>query len=162
MAAGPLLIASLTTDPALVAGAVFAQQLPWLLFALVSGAYVDRLDRRRLVVVVNLVRAAALAALALTVATGRATVPIVYAVVFVLGCGETLADPAASALLPAIVAPDRLAVANARLMSTFTIVNQFAAKPFGAWLFAVGAALPFGVDALSFAASAALFTMIHK
>jgi hypothetical protein len=48
MAAAPLLVASLTTDPALVAGAVFVQQLPWLLFALISGAYVDQVDRRQL------------------------------------------------------------------------------------------------------------------
>jgi len=58
--AGPLLVASMTTNPALVAGAVFAQQLPWLLFALPAGAYVDRLDRRRLLVVVNLARGAGL------------------------------------------------------------------------------------------------------
>jgi len=36
LAAGPLLVASLTDDPALIAGAAFAQQLPWLLFSLVS------------------------------------------------------------------------------------------------------------------------------
>jgi MFS family permease len=50
LAAGPLLLASLTSDPALVAGAVFVQQLPWLLFALPAGVHVDRLDRRRLIV----------------------------------------------------------------------------------------------------------------
>jgi MFS family permease len=48
--AAPLLVASLTDSPALVAGAVFVQQLPWLLFSLPAGAYVDRLERRRLLV----------------------------------------------------------------------------------------------------------------
>jgi hypothetical protein len=43
MVAGPLLVASITTDPAAVAAAAFAQQLPWLLFALISGAWADRL-----------------------------------------------------------------------------------------------------------------------
>jgi MFS family permease len=56
--AAPLLMASLTGDPALVAGAVLAQQLPWLL-SLPSGASGDRLDRRRLLVAVNLLRGAA-------------------------------------------------------------------------------------------------------
>jgi MFS family permease len=56
MVAGPLLAASLTRDPALVAGAAFAQNLPWLLFALASGAYVDRVDRQRLILVINLAR----------------------------------------------------------------------------------------------------------
>jgi hypothetical protein len=42
--AGPLLVASLTDSPALVAGAAFAQQLPWLLFSLPAGAWVDRVE----------------------------------------------------------------------------------------------------------------------
>lgn len=80
MAAGPLLVASITESPALIAGAVFVQQLPWLLFALLSGAYVDRIDRRRLVVAVNLVRAVALATLTVIIATDTVTVVIFYAV----------------------------------------------------------------------------------
>jgi MFS family permease len=156
MAAGPLLVASLTTDPAAVAGAVFAQQLPWLLFALLSGAWADRLDRRRLVVTVNLIRAAALAMLVAAVASDTVTVPLIYAVFFALGTGETLADTASSAFVPALVPPERLPTANAWLGATFTVLNQFAAKPLGAWLFVVAAAAPFGVNALSFAASAAL------
>lgn len=161
MVAGPLLVASITTDPALVAGAVFVQQLPWLLFSLISGAYVDRLDRRRLIVVVNLFRAVALAALTAAVATDTVTVAVIYTVFFLLGTGETLADTAFGAFLPAIVAPDRLTVANTRLSATFTIVNQFAAKPLGAWLFVIAAAAPFGVNALTFAVAAALVAKIR-
>ncbi|MFI7219415.1 MFS transporter [Micromonospora maritima] len=161
MAAGPLLVASVSDDPALIAGAVFAQQLPWLLFALVSGAYVDRLDRRRLVVVVNLLRAAALAGLTLTVATETVTVAVIYGVLFLLGAGETVADTAMGALLPALVAPEGLPAANARLYATFTVGNQFVAKPLGAWLFVVSAAVPFGVDALTFVAAAALIAGIR-
>ncbi|MEU4402771.1 MFS transporter [Micromonospora orduensis] len=162
MAAGPLLVASVTDDPALVAGAVFAQQLPWLLFALISGAYVDRLDRRRVVVAVNLARAVALAALTVTVATDTVTVAVIYVVLFLLGTGETLTDTAMGALLPAVVTPDRLASANARLYASFTIGNQFVAKPLGAWLFVISAAVPFGFDALTFAISAALVAGIRR
>ncbi|MEG3636677.1 MFS transporter [Micromonospora palythoicola] len=161
MAAGPLLVASITDNPALVAGAVFVQQLPWLLFALLSGAYVDRLDRRRLVVTVNLVRAAALTTLALTIATGTVTVVVCYAVLFLLGTGETLADTAMGALLPSVVAADRLPNANARLYATFTIGNQFVAKPLGAWLFVIAAAAPFGLNALTFAVAAALLARLR-
>jgi MFS family permease len=153
LVAGPLLTASLTDDPALVAGAAFAQSLPWLLFSLVSGVYVDRLDRRRLIVAVDAVRAAALGGLSVAVATGTATVPLVYAVFFVLGSGETLAETASIARLPAVVPPERLATANARLMAVFTIGNQFVAKPLGAGLFVVAAAAPFGLDALTFVAA---------
>src|SRR5882757_5723975 len=56
-AAGPLLVASITDEPILVGAAAFVQQLPWLLFALFSGALVDRLDHRRLIVAVDTFRA---------------------------------------------------------------------------------------------------------
>ncbi|GGQ83190.1 MFS transporter [Couchioplanes azureus] len=161
MAAGPLLVASVTDDPAAIAGAVFAQQLPWLLFALISGAYVDRLDRRLLVVVVNLVRAVALAALAATIATETVTVAAIYAVLFLLGTGETVADTAMGALLPSVVTSEQLPSATARLYATFTIANQFVAKPLGAWLFVISAAAPFGLDALTFAIAAALIAGIR-
>src|SRR5690349_21349411 len=60
LAAAPLLAALLTRDPAQVAGLVFAQRLPWFLFSLISGALVDRLDRRLVMVWGNLFRAVVL------------------------------------------------------------------------------------------------------
>ncbi|WP_202818923.1 MFS transporter [Actinosynnema sp. ALI-1.44] len=162
MAAGPLLVAQLTDDPAWVAGAAFVQQLPWLLFALVSGAYVDRVDRRRLIVVVNVLRGLALGGLAAAIATGVAVIPVIYVVFFMLGVGESLADTASAALLPAIVPPERLPSANAKLMATFTVNNQFIAKPLGAWLFASAAALPFAFDAATFLLAAGLLATLRQ
>ena len=161
MAAAPLLVASISDDPSLIAGAVFAQQLPFLLIGPVSGAWVDRLDRRTTVVVVNLLRAVALGVLTATVAAGTVTIPIVYLVVFLLGVGETLADTAMGAMIPSVVAPEHLPGANARLGATFSIGNQLIAKPLGTWLFVISAAAPFGLDALTFAASAALIAGIR-
>jgi MFS family permease len=161
MIAGPLLVAQLTGDPGLVAGAAFVHQLPWLLFALVSGAYVDRLDRRRLVIVVNLGRSAALAALATAVATDSVTIPLVYAVFFLLGTGETLVDTAYAAIVPRLVPDAQLERANARLMATFVVGNQLAAKPLGAYLFVAGAAVPFGFDAMTFLVAAALLAAVR-
>jgi MFS family permease len=161
MIAGPLLVASLTNDPSLIAGAVFAQQLPWLLFALISGALVDRFDRRRLIVGVNVGRGAVLAGLAVAVGTGTATVPLIYAAFFLLGVGETLADTASVALLPSVVPAERLETANGRLFATFIVGNQFAAKPLGGYLFVVAAALPFGFDAATFGVAALLLAMLR-
>ncbi len=161
MVAGPLLLATVTDDPALIAGGAFAAQLPWLLFSLVSGAWVDRLDRRRLVVAVNLLRGSTLAVVAVAVATGHATVPLIYLAWFLLGAGETLADTAYGALLPSVVAPEDLERANARLGATFTVANQFAAKPLGAWLYGIAAAVPFGLDAVTFVVAAVLIAGLH-
>ncbi len=151
LAAGPLLVAALTSDPALVGGAVFVQQLPWLLLSLPAGAYVDRLDRRRLLVGVSLARALLAAVLTVAVATGTAGVPLVYVVLFAVGVAEVVADNTSSALVPALVAPAELPRANARLTTAFLVGNQFAGPPLGAWLFVAGAAVPFGAEAAGFA-----------
>ncbi len=161
LAAGPLLLASLTTDPALVAGAVFVQQLPWLLFALPAGVLVDRLDRRRVVVLVNLVRAAVVGGLAVAVATGAVTVAIVYAALFVIGTMETLADNASTALLPAVVPAEQLPRANARLMGVQLVGNHLLAPPLGAALFVGAAALPFGLNAATFLVAALLLATLR-
>src|SRR3954463_815673 len=67
--AGPLLVASQSQDPRLVAASVLLQQLPWLLFGLFAGALADRLDRRLMVVVVDGMRAVVLAPLVAWVGT---------------------------------------------------------------------------------------------
>jgi predicted MFS family arabinose efflux permease len=161
MVAGPLLVASISPNPAAVAGAAFAQQLPWLLFALISGAWADRLDRRRLVVAVNVVRCGTLGVLTLAVATGSAGVPLILIVCVVLGTGETLADTASAAFVPALVPPASRPRANSLLYANFNLINQFAAKPLGAWLFVVAAFLPFGLNAATFGVSALLVASIR-
>jgi predicted MFS family arabinose efflux permease len=82
-------------------------------------------------------------------------------VFFVLGTGYTLAGTASTAFVPSIVPNDRLPTANSLMGASFTVLNQFAAKPLGGWLFVISAAVPFGVDAVSFAAAAALVAGIR-
>ena len=160
--AGPLLVASMTSNPTLVAGAVVVQQLPWLLFALPAGAYVDRLDRRRLLVAVNLTRGAVLAGLAAAVWADVASLPVLYTTFFLFGTGETVADSTSVALLPSLVPADRLASANARLLGTYLVGNQLVAPPVGAWLFVVAAPLPFAFDGASFLAAALLLAPLLR
>src|SRR5262245_62180377 len=71
IAAGPLLVASQTRDPFLVSLAFFCEFLPALLFGSLAGVIVDRVDRRRIVILVDLARAGVLAVLAGTIATGN-------------------------------------------------------------------------------------------
>lgn len=160
LAAGPLLIATETSDPFLVSMAVLAQVLPPLLFGFVAGAVADRVDRRRVVILVNLGRALVLAVLAVTVATDTVNIAIILASLFVLGTAETFADVAAGSLLPRVVPKADLGVANARLQGAFLATNQLIAPPIGAFLFVAGAALPFAVDAACFALGALLITRV--
>ena len=160
LAAGPLLVTSITTAPAAVAAAALAQRLPWVLFGLLAGEVVDRTDRRRLMIVGHVLRAALLGVLVVAVVADRLTLELVYTVLFLLGTAETFADNAGSTLVAAVV-PDRvLGAANARLVGTRIVSNQLAGPPLGAFLFAIGIALPFTVEAALFALAAVLIARL--
>ncbi|HEX4980583.1 MAG TPA: MFS transporter [Ilumatobacteraceae bacterium] len=160
LAAGPLLVASQTRDPLLVAMAVFLQSLPWLLFGLYAGAVADRHDRRLIVVTVDILRACVLVFLTLTIVTGAVNVGLVLAAMFVLGTAETFADTTTSTLLPMLVDTADLGVGNARLMVGHITANQLAGPPIGAGLFAIGSAWPFAMQATCMAFGAVLVSRI--
>jgi MFS family permease len=160
VAAGPLLVASITDEPLAVGAAAFVQQLPWLLFALFSGALVDRLDRRLMIVAADTFRAVVIGALGLAVLLDHSPLWAIYLTLFLLGTAETLADNAAGALLVTAVPKTHLGKANARLYATGTIFNQLGGPPIGALLFAIGSGVPLVLDAITFAAAAALIARV--
>ncbi|HAP76997.1 MAG TPA: MFS transporter [Acidimicrobiaceae bacterium] len=137
LAAGPLLVASATSNPLLVAMAALLQRLPWLLFGLYAGVVADRVDRRRLVAAVDAARAMVLAVLAVTVMTGAVNVAVVLAAMFLIGTAEVFADVTSSTLLPMVVPQNDLGVANARLMTGPMVLNELIGPPLGAALFAL-------------------------
>ncbi len=160
LAAGPLLVASLTRDPRLVALAPLLQQLPWLLFGLYAGALADRLDRRKLIVTVDLLRATMIAALSIVIATGNANIGLVLAAVFCFGVAEIFADTTTGTLLPMLVSKQDLGIGNARLMAGHITVNQLVGPPLGAVLFALGMWIPFATQAICVALAALLIWRI--
>lgn len=163
LAAGPLLVTTVSRDPLAVGLAVTMQYLPWVLLGVPAGAIVDRVDRRALAIAVNLLRAVALAVLALTIATGVVNLAIIYVALFLIGTAETFADNAASALVATRVPKVHLGIANARLIGTSIVMNQLAGPPLGAFVFGVGMALPFALDGLlALAGAIFLARMLHK
>ena len=92
LAAGPLLVASQAHDPVLVALAGLLQRLPWLLFGLYAGVLADRVDRRVLVVAVDVMRAAVLAVLTGALVTGHISIAVVLVTMFLLGTAEAWAS----------------------------------------------------------------------
>jgi MFS family permease len=160
LAAGPLLVASQTRDPLLVSMALLSEYLPVLLFGVLGGAIADRLDRKRMVVVVNIGRAIVLLALVATIVSGTVNIAVVLIALFVLGTAETFADSASSTLIPSLVAREDLGIANARMQGAFVLMNQLVAPPIGAFLFVVGMALPFATNAAAFALGALLVSRV--
>ncbi len=159
----PLLAATLSRDPLRVSLVFFSGWLPWLLFGLISGALVDRWDRRRVMWTVDAARFAVVGGLGVAVLAGWASIPLLAAVGFLLGIGQTLFDNAAQSLIPALVTRDtqRLERANSQLYGAQTVSQNFAGPPAGGFLFALAAWVPFLVDAVSFAASSALIALIR-
>jgi predicted MFS family arabinose efflux permease len=159
-AAGPLLVASQTDDAFLVAMAATLQWLPHLVFGLHAGALSDRLDRRRMVIVADVLRMVLLGALATSIVTGSVSIGAVLVLLFLLSTAEVFADNASHTLLPMLVERQDLALANARIMAGFVTVNQLVGPPIGAALFAVGMALPFVGQAILVGFAALLVSRI--
>ena len=121
-------MASLTDDAFLVALAALVQWLPPLLFALYAGAISDRLDRRMIVVSVDLLRAAVLFVVAASIVTGTVSIAIVLVALFVIATAEVFADNASHTLLPMLVRRDDLALANARIQAGFVTSTSSPAR----------------------------------
>jgi MFS family permease len=148
LAAGPLLIASQTTDPFVVASASILQMAPWMLFGLYAGVLADRVDRRRLVIVANVARGAVLGVLVIAIVTDVVDITVVLLAMFLLGTAETFVDTTTSTLLPMLVDRRDLGLANARVQFGYHTLNRLAAPPIGAALFALGVAVPFAAQAV--------------
>ena len=155
-AAFPLLAASLTRNPILISGVAIAGELPGLLLSLTAGSVADRFDRRRLIIVVDAVRLGLLLALIAMISLGRATMLILYVVVFVSAVAEVLRDSTAGTLVPSIVAVDQLDRANGRMITAEIAGNEFIGPPLGGFLFGVAMILPFAINGGTLAIAVAL------
>jgi MFS family permease len=156
LVAFPLLAVSLTTDPLLIASVAIAGRLPAFLLALPAGALADRMDRRRLAVLVSVARALALGIFAVAAGTGSDSLPLIYATIFVLGAGEVTFDAATQASLPRLVGHRALPRANGYLLTAEVSGEGFVGPAVGGFALSAGRFIPFAGDAVSFLVSAVL------
>lgn len=161
IAAAPLLAIRMTDDPLLIGAASVAFTAPFVLFGIPAGLLVDRLDLRRAMMWVDLVRAGLLTVLAAGILFGWAGLPLLYLCMFLLGTGDVFSRNAAQVLVPFITPKVGLAVANARIMAAQEAGAGFVGPLVGALLFGVAVALPFGLDAVTFLCSAVLLSRIR-
>jgi MFS family permease len=152
----PLLAATLTSSPAQVASVTLAAGLPWPLFGLIAGVAVDRLDKNRVLLSTQALRAALGFGTAFGVATGHVSLVFLVVFAFILNIGEVFYDIALHSYLPAIIGEAMLQRANSRLVTAETVVFEFAGPAAGGFLFARIIALPFFADAATFGLSAVI------
>jgi MFS family permease len=158
----PLFAVTVTKDPRLISLVSAAMFLPWLLLSLPAGAIVDRHDRVALMWRSQTVQFAVMAVLTILIMTRVAGIAVLAAAGFLLGCAEVVFSNAEQSALPALVPADLLPRANGNQQVVLTIGETFVGPPLGSALFAVRAALPFGLDAVSFAGSAALLAGLPR
>jgi len=158
----PLFAITVTKDPRLIAVVSSAMFLPWLLLSLPAGAIVDRHDRVALMWRSQAIQFAVMGVLTVLIMTHMAGIAVLAAAGFLIGCAEVVYSNAEQSALPALVPADLLPRANGNQQVVLTIGETFVGPPLGSALFAVRAALPFGLDALSFAGSAALLAGLPR
>ena len=161
LTAAPLLAATLTRDPLLIAGLVFAQRLPWVLFTLISGALVDRLDRRKILIYANVARTMLMLLLGWSVLGQWISLPVLYGIFFAIGIIETFFDNASLAILPSIVPKEHLERANGRLFATQTLANEMIGPPVASFLYAAAQAVPFFLSGVMYGCSSVLVSIIQ-
>jgi len=162
VAAVPLLAVTVTADPRLISVVSAATYLPWLLFSLLAGAIVDRRDRVVLMWGSQAAQAVIVGGIAVLAATGRVGVAGLAAMAFGLGVCEVVFGNASQAILPDIVPAGLLHKANGNQYAVTEIGQTFLGPPVGGLLFGLAVALPFGMDAASFAISAGLLATLPR
>lgn len=150
----PLLALEITRSPSLVSGVTLMLTLAWPIFGLHAGSVVDRFDRRSILLLVSVIRVVALGLLTVAIVSGGLTLPMLYLVALALGIGETLADTALTALVPATVGADRLEWANGRITAGQTVTNSFVGPPLAGGLLGIGAGFVTGVATSLYALAA--------
>jgi MFS family permease len=144
-------VLALTHSAAKAGFVAFARFLPVVLLGLPAGLAADRLDRKRVMITADGVRALAVGGLAVLVAFDPVFWPIPL-IAFVEGSGEAFFSASQGGALRAVVPPEQLAAAVSVQQGRVATVG-LAGPPAGGFLFALGRAVPFAADAASYAFS---------
>jgi len=146
-------------------------------FTLPAGVITDRVDRRKAMILMDVIRGfitllVAVAVLGLgrhlpepsavknVVGTNFGLYTILLAAAMLLGFAEVLRDNSAQTIVPSIVSPENLERANGRMWSAEQVANTFVGPPLGSLLIAAAFFLPFALDSVSFFAAAGLVFLV--
>ena len=136
--------------------------VPFILFSLPAGAWVDRLRRRPILIAGDLGRAAALASVPIAYLLGVLTMAQLYVVGFVAGTLTVLFDVAYQSYLPSIVEREQLVDGNGKLEASRTIAQSAGPALGGGLIGLVTAPLAILVDGVSFVLSALFVFLIRR
>ena len=153
--------------------------MPWLVFSLPAGVFIDRFPRRSVIVFTDVVRGLVTLVVALSIWGNESHIHIVRSIAktslihthtglylllliatFLLGCGEVLGNGASQTFIPLIVETDQLETANGRMWTSESLMQNFMGPPLASVLLGLSVFAPLMFDGASFFASAGLIGLI--
>jgi MFS family permease len=155
------LVLEMTNSPFLLGLDAFLGDIPIFLFSLVGGVIADRMDRRKLLIISQLIQMCSALTLSALIATGNIKVWHILISSFVVGTAQSFGGPAYSALVPSLVEKEDLPNAIALNSIQFNTARVIGPVLGGLALKYVGASWCFGLNALSFVAVMISLTRLH-
>lgn len=144
------LIFTMSGNASYLAFAEGLQQAPFLVFSLVGGVLADRMDRRRILLLSQVVQLTSAFLLAFLVYTNRVEVWMILVLSLVVGVAMSFGGPAYQALVPTLVDKEDLPNAVALNSIQFNLARVIGPVLAGAAFATLGAAACFGLNGLSF------------
>jgi MFS family permease len=153
--------------------------MPWLVFSLPAGVFIDRFPRRSVIVFTDVVRGLVTLVVAFSIWGNESHIHIVRSIskasvihthtglyllllfaTFLLGCAEVLGNGASQTFIPLIVETDQLETANGRMWTSESLMQNFMGPPLASVLLSISVFAPLMFDGASFFASAGLIGLI--
>jgi MFS family permease len=154
-------IAMLDQSESVIGLLVTLQLAPGVILALFAGGFVDRGNKRKILIAADLIRAVAVASLTLSWVVGLLTVAQVIVVGAIVGGASALFAITDNAYLPALIGRAQLAEGNAKIEATEAIAEITGPASAGVLIAALGAPLAVAIDAVSYVWSAFMLGRIE-
>jgi MFS family permease len=159
----PLLVFKLTGSPLNLGATSATSFLPYLLFGLVIGAWVDRVDRKRLMIATDVTRALLIAVIPLLADAGQLRVGWIYVIAFLQSTLTIAFDSAEFAAIPSLVdSKDDLVTANGRIQASYSAAQVAGPLLAGLAIAVISVQQVFWLDSFSFLLSAASLAMVRR
>jgi MFS family permease len=156
----PLLAVQLTHSPGLIALVAVLMTLPWLVTALHVGVFVDRNNRRTLMLGAEASRMLAMGVLLAGYLAGWTSLPLIYVVAVALGVAEVVAMTSGASIIPTAIPRVRWQTAASRITAVEYLCNGFVGAPIGGFLVAAGFALALGTTSVIYVVGAVLLALL--
>ncbi len=179
MVAYPWIASSVTRSPLLLSIIGLMATMPWLVFSLPAGVFIDRFPRRSVIVFTDVLRGAVTLVVAFSIWGNQSSIHVVRTITkstvihthmglyllllfatFLLGCGEVLGNGASQTFIPLIVETEQLETANGRMWTSESLMQNFMGPPLASVLLGLSVFAPLMFDGASFFASAGLIALI--